>query len=123
MERREVQEVLQTVQVHKLLLRRTLGESALGAYVIRVKILPADVDTDSEKIVDSVKQSLGDSCQIRAKQVEPIAFGLYALILDIVAPEEEGVIDGVEKSISTAPLVGQYELVGVSRMSSKLPPR
>jgi translation elongation factor EF-1beta len=55
--------------------------------------------------------------------VEPIAFGLSAIIVDIVAPEEEGVIDKVEQSVATVPLVGQSELMGVSRLSSRLPPR
>jgi translation elongation factor EF-1beta len=40
-----------------------------------------------------------------------------------VAPEEEGVIDKIEEVVSKTPLVGQYELMGVSRMSSKLPPQ
>lgn len=94
----------------------------MGSYVIRLKILPQDTDTEHQKIVDSVAKALPDGTQIKGQKVEPIAFGLSAIILDVVAPEEEGVIDKVEHSVSTAPLVGQYELMGVSRMSSRLPP-
>ncbi len=91
--------------------------------MIRIKVLPADPNVDLDKIVESVSKRLGAQAQIRSKTFEPIAFGLSAVILDIVAPESEGSIDRVERSVSSAPLVGQYEMMGVSRMSSKLPPR
>jgi elongation factor 1-beta len=92
----------------------------VGSYVIRLKVLPQETDTPYDKIVESVTRALPAGTQVRGERVEPIAFGLSAIILDVVAPEEEGIIDRVEHSVSTAPLVGQYELVGVSRMSSKL---
>ena len=94
----------------------------MGSYVIRMKVLPSDTDTEHDRIVKSVSDALPDGAQIRNHRVEPIAFGLSAIILDVVAPEQEGMIDAIEERVSSAPLVGQYELVGVSRMSSKLPP-
>jgi len=95
----------------------------MGSYVIRLKVLPEDTTIDHQKIIDSVAGVLPKSAQIRGRKIEPIAFGLSAIILDIVAPEEEGMIDKVEEVVSKAPLVGQYELIAVSRMSSKLPPQ
>ena len=94
----------------------------MGSYVIRLKVLPADTTTEHDRIVKSIADSLPSVAKVRSQRIEPIAFGLSAIILDIVAPEQEGIIDSVEESISKAPLVGQSELVGVSRMSSKLPP-
>ena len=95
----------------------------MGSYVIRVKVLPSDANVDIEKVVDSVKKNLGSEAQLRGKSVEPIAFGISAAVLDIVAPEKEGSIETVERLVSSAPLVGQVETMGVSRMSSRLPPR
>ncbi len=94
----------------------------VGSYVIRLKVLPEDTTTPHDQIVASVSKSLPAGAQLRGQRIEPIAFGLSAIIIDVVVPEEDGAIDKVEHSVSTAPLVGQYELVGVSRMSSKLPP-
>ncbi len=93
----------------------------MGSYVIRLKILPQDTTTDHQRIVDSVAGVLPPQTKIRSQRIEPIAFGLSAVIVDIVAPEEEGVIEKVEAAASSAPLVGQSDLMGVSRMSSKLP--
>jgi elongation factor 1-beta len=86
-----------------------------------VRVLPQEANVDLEKLAESIKAALGGESTIRAKSTEPIAFGLSALILDIVTPEEEGRVDAVENAISSAPLVGQYELMGVSRMSGHVP--
>jgi len=95
----------------------------LGSYVIRLKLLPEDTTTDLQKMVETVAGLLPKPAQIRSHKIEPIAFGLSAIIVDVVAPEEEGVIDRIEDIVSKAPLVSQYELIAVSRMSSKLPPQ
>ena len=95
----------------------------MGSYVIRMKLLPEDTTTDHQRIIDNVAGLLPKPAQIRGHRIEPIAFGLSAIIVDVVAPEEEGVIDKIEEVVSKTPLVGQYELMGVSRMSSKLPPQ
>lgn len=117
-----MQDVLTEVQVRQLRFRRAVEEVEVrvNSYIIRLKVLPADVSTEQEKMVKAISDSLPAGAQVRGQKVEPIAFGLYAVILDVVAPEQEGMIDTVEASVSKAPLVGQYELVGVSRMSSKL---
>jgi len=93
----------------------------LGSYVIRIKVLPREATNDHQSIVDSVAAALPPDAKIRGQKVEPIAFGLSAIVLDVVAPEEEGNVDRVEQAVSSAPLVGQSELIGVSRMSSRLP--
>jgi elongation factor 1-beta len=93
----------------------------MGSYVIRFKVLPQDTTTEHQRIIDSVAGALPGHAKIRSQRIEPIAFGLSAIIVDVVAPEEEGVIEKIEAAVSAAPLVGQSELMGVSRMSSKLP--
>lgn len=93
----------------------------MGSYVIRMKILPEDTTVDLEKMLSGVSGLLPKSAQVRGHKVEPIAFGLSAIIADIVAPEEEGMIDKIEEIVSKAPQVSQYEVIAVSRMSAKLP--
>jgi elongation factor 1-beta len=95
----------------------------LGSYVIRIKLLPHDTTTEHQKIVDSVSGLLPAVARVRGQRIEPIAFGLSAVIVDIVAPEEEGMVDKIEEAVTKSPLVSQYEVTGVSRMSSKLPPQ
>ena len=94
-----------------------------GSYVIRMKLLPQDTTTDLQKIVEQVAGLLPKPAQVRGQKIEPIAFGLSAVIVDVIAPEEEGFVDKVEEAVTKAPLVAQYEVIGVSRMSAKLPPK
>jgi elongation factor 1-beta len=88
-----------------------------------MKVLPEDTSTDLEEMVVSIRGLLPKPAEIRGHRVEPIAFGLSAVIMDVVAPEEEGMIDKVEEVVSKAPHVSQYEVVAVSRMSARLPPK
>lgn len=94
----------------------------MGSYVIRLKVLPQDTTTAHESIVSSISAVLPKEASVRSQKIEPIAFGLSAIIVDIVAPEEEGMVDKIEQAAATAQLVGQVDLMGVSRMSSRLPP-
>ena len=92
----------------------------MGAYLVRVKVMPSGPEVPSDKLLESIKGVLGKEMTLRASKEDPIAFGLYALIVDIVAPEEEGMVDRVEAAVAKAPLVTQSDLMGVSRMSSHL---
>jgi len=92
----------------------------MGSYVIRIKVLPTGPEVPPQTLLEAIKGNLTPEMSIRASKEDPIAFGLYALIIDVVAPEEEGMVDKVEKAVSTAVNVSQYELTAVSRMSSTL---
>src|SRR2546425_10150520 len=118
----EVQKIHPQVQVQQLRFRGPLV-TRMGSYVIRVKVLPSDASVDIEKVVDSVKKNLGSEAQLRGKSVEPIAFGISAAVLDIVAPEKEGSIETVERLGSSGPLVGQVGTEGGSRIAGKPPAR
>jgi len=92
----------------------------MGSYLVRIKVLPTGPDVPSQTLFESIKGSLESMMSVRSYKEEPIAFGLYALIVDVVSPEEEGMVDRVEKAVSSAEVVAQYELIGVSRLSSQL---
>jgi len=88
-----------------------------------MKVLPEDTSTDLEEMVKAIGTLLPKASEIRGHRVEPIAFGLSAVIMDVVAPEEEGMIDKIEDIVAKAPAVSQYEVIAVSRMSARLPPK
>ena len=92
----------------------------MGSYLVRVKVMPSGPEIPSGELLESVKGVLGKEMTLKGSKEDPIAFGLYALIIDVVAPEEEGMVDKVEAAVAKAPLVTQSELMGVSRMSSNL---
>jgi len=92
----------------------------MGSYLVRMKVMPSGPEVPADKLLESVKGVLSSEMTMKGSKEDPIAFGLYALIIDIVAPEEEGMVDKVEQAVAKAPLVTQSDLMGVSRMSSRL---
>jgi elongation factor 1-beta len=92
----------------------------MGSYLIRIKVLPTGPEIPPQTLLDAVKANMESMMSVRSSKEEPIAYGLYALIIDVVAPEEDGMVDRVEKVVSTAKDAAQYELIAVSRMSSTL---
>jgi elongation factor 1-beta len=92
----------------------------MGSYLVRVKVMPSGPEVPAAKLLESVKGVLAKDMVLKGSKEDPIAFGLYALIVDIVTPEEEGMVDKVEQAVAKAPLVTQSDLLGVSRMSSTL---
>ena len=92
----------------------------MGSYLVRIKVLPTGPEVPSGNLLESVKGRLEKDMVLRSSKEEPIAFGLYSLMIDVVVPEVEGAIDRVEQAVAAAPLVAQSELVGASRLSSQL---
>jgi elongation factor 1-beta len=92
----------------------------LDSYLIRFKVLPTGPEVPPQTLLESIKGNLEKEMTVKSSKEDPIAFGLYALIVDIVAPGVEGMVDKVESVVSSAPNVAQFEVLGTSRMSSTL---
>ncbi|MEM2876007.1 MAG: elongation factor 1-beta, partial [Candidatus Bathyarchaeia archaeon] len=72
----------------------------MGKVFVSMKVFPSDININLNELKERIKQSLPKSSSIRKIEEEPIAFGLSALILHLVIPEEEaGVMDTLELRI------------------------
>ncbi len=75
---------------------------------MKVKIMPSDVDVDLDRIGEKVRELAPEKVEIRDIGVQPIAFGLKALIVAAVMPDEGNIgeefvdrikeIEGVESA-------------------------
>ncbi|MFP3908714.1 MAG: elongation factor 1-beta [Archaeoglobaceae archaeon] len=63
----------------------------MGEVIMKLKIMPVDVNTDLEKIKEQIVNT--DDVDIRDSGIQPIAFGLKALNIAAVMPDEEGISD------------------------------
>ncbi len=89
----------------------------LGKIFVSMKVFPSDVNIDLEKLKERIKQALPESASMRKIQEEPVAFGLVALILHIVIPEEEsGMMDRLEEQIKGVEGVSQVETLAMGRI-------
>lgn len=88
--------------------------------VARIRILPAEADSNLDNIIIGLKNKIPKGMELKAHAKEPIAFGLQAIIGDFLIDDEEGQIDKLEDSIKKTEDVGEIEIINVSRQFVKM---
>jgi elongation factor 1-beta len=79
--------------------------------------MPKDADTKPDQIKRDILE-LNPKLEIRNTKEEPIAFGLVALIADFITDDVAGAMEEIEKAIRSSNLVGEFDVLGTSRMSA-----
>ena len=85
--------------------------------LVRVKVMPKEAETQPQQMVEDIKR-LNPAIEIRSTKEEPIAFGLVALIADFITDDEAGAMDAIEVAIKKSELVGEFDVLGASRISA-----
>ncbi len=86
--------------------------------VVRVKVLPEDISVKPEDTLEAVKASTKEVATVIRYRVEPIAFGLNALIVDFGIEDKEGGTDPLETALMSTKGVSQVDVLGVSKSST-----
>jgi elongation factor 1-beta len=89
----------------------------MARLVVRIRILPAEAESNLENVVESIKKSLPTGMEMKSSLTEPIAFGLKAILGDFLLDDAEGQMDKLEESIKSIEGVGQLEVTNISRQS------
>jgi elongation factor 1-beta len=92
----------------------------MSRLVARIKILPAEADTDLNRLVNTLNDQIPKGMELKAHMTEPIAFGVNAILGDFLIDDEEGQMDKLEESIKNTEGVGEIDVVSVSRQSVKM---
>jgi len=89
----------------------------MGKIVIAYKIFPSESSVDLELLKEKIKKQLSDIASVQRFAEEPIAFGISALIVNLVLPEhKEGILDETEKRLTDMEEVSQIQALGVNRL-------
>ena len=88
----------------------------MGKIVIAYKIFPSESTVDLDILKERIKTKLSETAAIQKFVKEPIAFGLSALIVNMVLPEKKGILDQTENKIQELEEVGQIQTLGVNRL-------
>lgn len=84
--------------------------------VVKMRILPPDVETSMEKIIESVEKIVDEYGKLHSHEIQPIAFGLSALEVNILLVDSEGGMDEMEAKINDLDNVGEVEVVDLNRL-------
>ena len=88
--------------------------------VVRIRILPAEAESNLENVVESLKKSVPPGMEMKSSSMEPIAFGLKAIVGDFLLDDAEGQMDKLEESIKSIEGVGEIEVTNISRQSVRM---
>ena len=88
--------------------------------VVRMRILPAEAESDLDSIIRILKTETPEGVQMIAHAKEPVAFGLEAILTDLVLEDEAGQMDRLEEFVRSIQGVGQIDVLSMSRQSVKM---
>lgn len=86
----------------------------MGDVAVILKVLPEDNEIDVEKLKSQIVEEIKNVCKLNKSGLEEIGFGLRAIRLEVIVPDEEGKIDKVETNISRVKGVGQVDTEDVT---------
>ena len=89
----------------------------MARLVARIRILPAEAESNLESVVGSIRGAMPTGMEMKGHAMEPIAFGLKALVGDFLLDDAEGQMDKLEESIRKVEGVGEIEVMNISRQS------
>jgi elongation factor 1-beta len=92
----------------------------MARLVARIRIMPADADSNLDNVLQSIKKTMPQGMEMKGHAIEPIAFGLKAIIGDFLLEDAEGQMDKLEESIKSVEGVGEIEVTNISRQSVKM---
>jgi len=89
----------------------------MSKVLVRIRVLPVDVSIDLKELGKRISGSLKGIADVVRTLEEPIAFGLNALIVDLVMDEREGGTYDLEQVLSSVDGIGELDIVRVSLLS------
>jgi elongation factor 1-beta len=92
----------------------------MSRLVVRVKILSSDAETNLEEVSKSLSDTIPSGMELNSVTKEPVAFGLFSLLIDFIMDDSEGQMDKLEHFLESTHGVGQFEVVTMSRRSVQI---
>ncbi|MFL6522214.1 MAG: elongation factor 1-beta [Nitrososphaera sp.] len=92
----------------------------MARLVVRIRILPAEAESNIEEVVELIKRSVPEGMEMKSSTLEPVAFGLKAIVGDFLLDDAEGQMDKLEESIKAVEGVGELEVMNISRQSVRM---
>jgi elongation factor 1-beta len=92
----------------------------MARLIARIRIMPAEAESNLDEVLQSIKKNIPQGMEMKGHAIEPIAFGLKAIVGDFLLDDAEGQMDKLEGSIKNNEGVGEIDVMNVSRQSVKM---
>ena len=87
----------------------------MGEVAATIKIMPVDVDTDLEDLKDKLIASLPEGAEYGTHEIEPVAFGLKAIVMVVIVGDIEGGTEKVEEAFAAIEGVESVQVTDIGR--------
>jgi elongation factor 1-beta len=88
----------------------------MGEVAVQLKIMPNGPDVDLKGLSNRITSQVAPYGRLYSCKVQPIAFGLKALILTVIVEDKEGGTEALEASIAEIDEVESVQVGAVTRM-------
>jgi elongation factor 1-beta len=88
----------------------------MGEVAVQIKVMPDSPEVDLEHLKRKIELALPKDARLYSFDIQPIAFGLKALLVTVIIADEEGGTDSTEEALSRVDGVESIQVVTVTRM-------
>lgn len=81
-----------------------------------MKVMPESPDVDLEGLQERLEAGLPEGAEVRGSDTDDVAFGLVALLLSVVVPDDAGGTETVEESFAGVDGVESVSVEEVGRL-------
>ncbi len=82
----------------------------MGNVYMKLRVMPEDLNVDLEGVYKEILKVAPEKVEIKDYKIQPIAFGLKALLIVAVMPDEEGICDRLIESVQSVDGVESVEV-------------
>ncbi len=87
----------------------------MGKVIVTARLMPDNPNANLEHLAAAAKKIIEESGEFARMETKPVAFGLKAVLLYFVVPDDSGGAEEIEKALSGIPHVQSVEIVDVRR--------
>ena len=84
--------------------------------IAQLRVMPTDIDIDLGELMERIRTSLPENTEIEAYREDAIAFGLKALVINMLMEDRAGGTTPIEEAILALDGVENVEVVGVTKI-------
>jgi elongation factor 1-beta len=88
----------------------------MGQVLLTFEIMPDGLEVDLNHMRKNVESKIKGYCKIEQVEIKPIAFGLSALMMNVVVEDVEGMMDRVEADIASVPGVQNARVYALNKI-------
>ena len=88
----------------------------MGEVAVQIKVMPQSPEVDLEQLKRKIELVLPNDARLYSFDIQPIAFGLKALLVTVIVGDVEGGTDSTEEALSRVDGVESIQLVTTTRM-------